>query len=118
MALVRSFSPNQYRSTFLGSIGPFQATVTIASIAAGATGGATASAAAGANAAALASLLAASDEVFAVIPATPTVGVTYYGSISSNGTLTIQIANGTGSAYTGASGGMLCTVLALRIKTA
>lgn len=39
MALIRGFSPAQFRDAVLGSVGPFQVTATIASVAAGAVGG-------------------------------------------------------------------------------
>lgn len=117
MALIRTFLPGQYRSNFLGSVGPFQVTVTIASVANGGFANANAVAVAG-SAPALASLLVTSDIILALIPAVPAAGVALDATITANGTLNIQIFNSSGGAYTGASGGLVVTVFALRLKTA
>lgn len=122
MALIRAFTPNQYRSSFLGSIGPFYVNATVPSTAAGAVGAGAASAASSpgptaSNAAALANLLQASDVVLDVIPvvAQPSL-VVFSGQITSNGNLTVLAQNGTGGAYN--PGALVFMVFVLRLKTA
>lgn len=116
MALIRTFLPGQFRDNFLGSVGPFQVTATIASTAAGANGSAQASAVAG-SAPALAALLQASDMIIEIIPATPqTAGVSFTATVTANGVLWLTASNGTGGAYN--PGAQTFTVFALRLKTA
>src|ERR1700745_1355 len=98
---IRTFLPGQFRDYFLGAIGPFQVTATIASTAAGANGSAQASAAAGAgNAQALANCQQATDFILEVIPTVAqTAGVAFTGTITANGVVWITASNGTGGAY-------------------
>lgn len=122
MALIRAFTPSQFRSSFLGAIGPFYVNATIPSTAAGAVGAGVASAASSpgptaSNTQALTNLLQASDVIVDVIPvvAQPSL-VVFSGQITSNGNLTVLAQNGTGGAYN--PGALVFMVFALRLKTA
>lgn len=106
MALIRGFSPAQFRDAFLGVVGPFQVTADIPSAAAGANS----------TVAVTGTALAVGDIVISVQPTTLVAGVTYDANVTANGTVSLVMHNGSGGAVDPAS--QVYTIIALRPKTA
>lgn len=106
MALIRGFTPAQFRDAFLGVVGPLQVTADIPSAAAGANS----------TVAVTGTALAVGDIVIGIQPTTLVAGVSYDATVTANGTLSIVMHNGTGGAVDPAS--QVYTIIALRPKLA
>lgn len=107
MALSRGFGPTQFRSSFLGTFGPFPVTATIPSTAAGANGTVSVALAG----------LQLNDIVFVLPQGGALVsGVQVDGIVASPNSLTLVASNGTGGAYNPGSQSFI--VIALRPKLA
>lgn len=107
MALIRGFSPSQFRDGALGMIGPFQVTATIPSTAAGAVGGVQVVMPTGLG-------LQTNDVLFVMSPITSRVSVECQVDDATH--LSLIASNGSAGAFN--PGAVVYTVVGYRPKTA
>lgn len=107
MALVRGFTPAQFRDSFLGVVGPVPVSGTIASTAAGASSTINVTVPG----------MLPGDIVFVIPAVNPTNGCVIDGMVTAANTVTIYTAVATGG-VTYNPGAQTLTIFALRLKTA